>query len=135
MKNLLPLILTFLLFSCSERETIREKHNRDLAITMNKGKAMGIKIGRKQILDSLAKVKTIPDNQKYYYAADYGLPEGRVTDFSPSDEYIKEWRGKELNEDPPFQIYIHILDNNGVTIVKECSYEAWLTIYEGAILK
>jgi hypothetical protein len=74
------------------------------------------------------------DNTRYYYASDFDLPPGKVVGFSPKDEMIDNFQSKG-GDTPDEQIYIHILDKNGVIKVYECSYKAWLTIYEGSILK
>jgi hypothetical protein len=92
-------------------------------------------------LDSLELIKdkeisepVNPKQKGYYLAIDFGLIQGEVFDFSPTDETIElmECAGGE-NQD--MQIYIKIQEVSGKITVLPCDYKTWLNLPKGAILK
>jgi len=73
-----------------------------------------------------------PNVVAHYRCFDFGLPAGTVVRFSPSDETLSA-----LSEDEARRkdIYIHIQREDGSIIVEKCTYETWIKLCIGDILK
>jgi hypothetical protein len=139
MKKLFLILLATSLVSCECCECGKNKNkeklysSEDITVTYENG----IKEGKEAIIDSLANVQPVGSKTKdpiIYSSLEYGLPSGKVLDFSPTDEVIQEWKVVS-GEEPPFDIYIHIKDDNGVRTVHKTNYKTWLTITEGSFLQ
>ena len=135
MKKLFLILLATSLVSCECGKNKNKEFlysSEDITVTYENG----IKDGKEAIIDSLANVQPVGSKTKdpiIYSSLEYGLPSGKVVDFSPTDEVIQEW--KVSGEEPPFDIYIHIKDDNGVRTVHKTNYKTWLTITEGSFLQ
>ena len=89
MRKLFALLLVgglFSFFACGERGFTED----DITETWEKG----IEYGKQEIRDSIANLFVIEAPEKKvveqikYYGSDFGLPSGRVVDFSPADNAI-----------------------------------------------
>ena len=78
--------------------------------------------------------KTIPKPEAYYSAADFGLPAGRVIDYSPTHDYLNNCSTEDGMKIP--DIYIHIQPpGDGPIRVQKITYQVWLQLGKDAILK
>ncbi|MFA5152335.1 MAG: hypothetical protein WC554_07250 [Clostridia bacterium] len=68
----------------------------------------------------------------HYRCFDFGLPSGTVVRFSPSDDVLDALSEDEARKK---DIYIHILQDNGDIRVEKCTYETWIKLCIGDILK
>lgn len=74
----------------------------------------------------------VEEQPKYYLAAEYGLPAGKVIRYSPSSDFIADHSdGGTVNE----QIYVHIQFEDGHVSTYPVEYKTWLVLREPAILK
>jgi hypothetical protein len=78
--------------------------------------------------------KTAPRPEAYYSAADFGLPAGRVIEYSPMHDYLNNLSTEEGMKVP--DIYIHIQPpGDGPIRVQKITYQVWLQLGKDAILK
>jgi hypothetical protein len=68
----------------------------------------------------------------YYRCFDFGLPAGTVIRFSPSDNSLDALSEDEARKK---DIYIHIQQDDGSIRVEKCTYETWIKLCIGDILK
>ncbi len=81
-----------------------------------------------QVLSAPEPVEAEP----FYSASDLKLPAGEVLQFAPSDETIDEASANGVCSIP---IYIHIQDKDGKIHIEKTTYEVWLNIQTGTVLR
>jgi hypothetical protein len=69
----------------------------------------------------------------YYRCYDFGLPAGKVVGYSPSNDFIASLSIEEGMKLP--DIFIHIRQDDGSVRVEKVTYQTWLKLGEGDILK